>query len=179
MTTNLTNTSESIMDSDLIAYRVQNAAVAFKEYSEKNAALAQSLIDWLKSRVTPGMVIDLSYESYRAQNVPEFMSSMQVVRGNARKAKKFRIEFVRDVDFKMSHFNLATWTCEATPINEKTGADMSGRVGKSLSYGSDSNKSFVTLRFDLFRDQFGEDLNAGSLKSETITAYEQSAEVAA
>lgn len=178
MATDLTNTSENIMDGDLISHRVQSASIAFKECAEKNAALAQSLIDWLKSRVTPGMVVDLSYESYRAQSVPAFMSSMQVVRGNARKAKKFRIEFVRNVDFKMSHFNLATWTCEATPISEVTGEDMSGRVGRSLSYGANSNKNFVTLRFNLFRDQFGEDLNVGSLKFETAEVCEQSAAVA-
>ena len=149
-----TSASDNALDSDLVALHAKMAMSAHKEYSEKKASLEQAMLDWLKSRVTPGMVVDLSYENHRAGNVPKYMSDMRVVRGNTRKSKKFKIESVLGVDLDMRYFNLASWTCLAAPISDVTGKVMSGRVAKSLSYGKECDNDLVSLRFSFFRDDW-------------------------
>ena len=144
--------SDNVLDSDLVALHTKMAMSAHKEYSEKKASLEQAMLDWPKSRVTPGMVVDLSHENHRAGNVSKYMSDMRVVRGNTRKSKKFRIESVLGVDIDMRHLSLSSWTCLAAPISNLTGEVISGRVAKSLSYGKDCDKDLVSLRFSFFRD---------------------------
>lgn len=150
---NLNTSTSNAMESELISTQVAKATLAYKEFDEARDCLKKSIKDWLASRVTIGEIIDLSYENARAQGIPEYMSSHQVIQGNARKAKRFKIVSINDVQVNISHFTLTQWTASAIPINED-GKELSGRVAKALAYGKDSNKDLVTLRFDLFRERF-------------------------
>lgn len=148
------NAAKNITDSELIREQVQAAELAYQAFAKQKQVLEDFLIEWLKSQVSPGMVVDVSHENARAGGILPYLSGCKVLSGNARHTKKFRIESVNNVNVDMRFFNLSSWTCSATPLSEKTGDPMSGRVAKSLSYGADSNKNFVTLQFDFFKDRF-------------------------
>ena len=86
------------------------------------AALCDALQTALRVRMPVGLVIDITPTFGLAEHLQE----VKTLKGADRGTRRFRIESAPIVEFRTRFPTLASWTCRATPISERTGKDMSG-----------------------------------------------------
>lgn len=94
-----------------------------------------------------GTVIDLRVR----RGLPEYLHSVKTTSGNDRGTFVFQVAAAPRVDIKIPHFELASWSCEAFPISEKTGKPMSG-----ATHGANS-RSTVMIRGHFLNVHLSED----------------------
>jgi hypothetical protein len=136
---------------------VEAAHAALREARERLQIL---LTEAVSAFIYPGLLVDL--RNYR--QLPECFVNVRTTRGADRGTKVFRIESSPSVEVNTSHIDLSVWRCDATPISEKTGKDMSG-----ASHGADSRQT-VRLQAHLIHvhdfafDEASEDFEARTHK---------------
>lgn len=98
--------------------------------------LSSNLFAWINAKLPPGTVIDLRHRKVRSDPtpLPGYLASVSVLVGNARGTRVFRIEHMQRVDLDIRYPEQSTWIAKATPINEATGKDMTGKAGNPKSY---------------------------------------------
>lgn len=116
---------------------ITEAAMTHKAALIAKDAMNANLTTIMRKLITPGQIIEIGYDQFRELNI--WLLDVKTIRGNDRGAKKFRIESEVTVEAQPDSFELARWSCEATPIN-KLGKAMSGR-----SHGADGNRDTVKL----------------------------------
>ena len=95
------------------------------------AAAARLAIHTAMERLLPpGTVIDLRDP---ARERPEYLCLVRTLSGNDHRTRVFRIDRLVSVRFDALRPELTEWEADATPISEKTGKDMSGRVAHSTN----------------------------------------------
>lgn len=123
------------------------AEAADKANREAMAALREAL-QRLGDRLLPvGSVIDL-----RQRPLPEHLATVKTIRGNARGSHKFQIAEAPQIEISIHHFELATWSCEAFPLSEKTGLPMSGATNSHWSKETVKIRGHFLNPYDLEKD---------------------------
>lgn len=133
--------TNNIMDDKTILELADSAKQAREEYDQKKEAVEQKMFEWLKKRMPVGTVINTKGVPNSDNPRPSYLQNVSIMKGNARGTGLFRIEKIRDVEFNSSHTDMSRWNCDATPISEKTGKDMSAAPGNRRC-----SAEFVTLR---------------------------------
>jgi len=133
--------SNDIMTNQTILDLADAAKQARIKFDLKAEAAENKILEWLKERMPVGSIINTKGIPNRDNPRPPYLLSMTIMRGNARGTGLFRIEKIRNVELNPNHLHLSRWNCEVTPINEKTGHDMSAASGNKRS-----STEFVTLR---------------------------------
>lgn len=127
------------------------AAIALAEATHQAASAARRemerlLEEALRAYIYPGRVVDLR----EFRSLPECFVNVKTTRGNDRGTKVFRFTGFARVEANATHPSLSSWTADAVPVSEKTGADMSG-----VSHGANS-RSTVALRAYLVCERMNE-----------------------
>lgn len=112
---------------DEVLGTIETAQTEWERLNAARTAMQIAMTKAIRLLLKPGQVIDLR----QMKGLPEFLWSTRTVRGADRGTKLFRIESEPAIQVDVIHPNLSRWTCEATPISEKTGKDMSGRASSS------------------------------------------------
>ncbi|MFK4706230.1 hypothetical protein ABIC83_003069 [Roseateles asaccharophilus] len=121
---------------------IEEARATLQAAKEAQERLAAALTESLRHRMHIGQIIDLNQRGLVRDSM--HLACVKTFRGNDRGTRVFRIESLPTVQVDPTFLDLAKWTCEATPISEKSGKDMSGS-----SHGPNSRET-VTLLGDLF-----------------------------
>lgn len=93
---------------------------AATEAAKTREALAQLLLATMRKLLPTGKVVNLL-----ERPIPEYLASVRVMAGKSHGTHTFRIMAVTHVAANALQPELSTWTCNAVPISEKTGKDMS------------------------------------------------------
>lgn len=130
---------------EAVAKALSEAEAACKaaETATKTVSAMFALV--LNRKLPVGSVIDLR----AVRELPMFLRTTRTGKGTDRGTKKFRIEsgFTVSVDPRL--LINANWSCQATPISEKTGKDMS-----AVPSNSKAASQFVTLFGSVLADPF-------------------------
>jgi hypothetical protein len=105
---------------DCLNQLITEARAAQEKASTCRKALESVLFGELRRLVPEGSTIDL-----RDRKLPDHLASLRVTNGASRGTHVFRITKVGNVHFDSATPMLSKWTCEAVPISETTGQDMS------------------------------------------------------
>lgn len=112
--------------------------------AEVNAEV--KMLAWLRARMPVGLVINTKGTPNSQNPRPPYLLDVKTIHGNSRGSGLFRIEKVRCIELHPRHLHLSKWQCDATPISEKTGKDMSAAAGNSRS-----TNQFVVLQGSIAR----------------------------
>lgn len=127
---------------------IHSASAAFAMFSDAKSAASHAIAAVLSNKVKVGDVVDLrEIETRRCGHY----QALRTYRGRDHGTRVFRIETAPIVDFFAHTPILSTWTCEATPVSEKTGKDMDGAAGHN-------SRKTVTLTSYVFRQSIPEDI---------------------
>lgn len=129
---------------------LEETQTACATYRAARAVLTEHMAQALCLLIKPGTVIDLR----QSRSLPRcFWAGFTTTHGNADGTRIFRIESSPTVIADADHPWLSRWYCEATPISERAGQDMRGRltetVGISGFFGSEGSPDGKTSANDL------------------------------
>jgi hypothetical protein len=82
--------------------------------------MAEVMLVAIRKLLPPGTVLELN-----KRPVPEYLVRVKTMRGNDRGTRTFRVVSVVAVEVDPHFPELAKWICDAVPVSEKTGKDMS------------------------------------------------------
>lgn len=145
-----------------LADLAQNAYVTARAASRAEKELSAYLRIAIARMLPPGTVIDLTQKP-----LPDHLRCVDTISGSSRGTRKFRIEKIIWASADPTNLSSSSWSCDATPISEKTGKDMSGRPGNSWG---DSKTVRIKGQFGTERtiNEPSEEINRRVM--ETITA---------
>lgn len=122
---------------------------ADKAYREAKSDLTAVLTRVAERLLPVGAEIDLR----RGRALPEHLIQVRTIRGNDRKSWVFQVASPPRVTVDAPHYDMASWTCQAIPISEKTGKPMSG-----ATHGADSRDT-VTITGHFLNPHLDESLD--------------------
>ncbi|KVP39763.1 hypothetical protein [Burkholderia ubonensis] len=82
--------------------------------------LGEVLLHTMRALMPTGTLLELN-----RRPLPEHLLRVRTMSGNDRGTRTFRVEKMVAVDVDALRPELSTWICEAVPVSEKTGKDMS------------------------------------------------------
>ncbi|KVP75282.1 hypothetical protein WJ96_05865 [Burkholderia ubonensis] len=88
--------------------------------------LGKVLLRTMRALMPPGTLLELN-----RRPVAEHLLRVRTMSGNDRKTRTFRVVQVVSIDVDALRPELSTWVCEAVPVSEKTGKDMSAATHAS------------------------------------------------
>jgi hypothetical protein len=147
---------------------ISHAAEVEEVVTRVRKELGQHLQAAVAAFIYPGRVVDLR----QFRQLPSCFLNVKTSSGNDRGTRIFRFEANPRVEVNMHDPAMSVWRCEATPISEKTGRDMSGH-----SHGADSRET-VTLYSYLVRDLTFDNLEGEAYKialTESLVAFSDAA----
>ena len=97
--------------------------------------------EMLANIMSTGSVIDVRRDT--GVPLPDHLVMVRTIGGRDFGTTRFRIESKPIVELRKHGVEMSQWTCEATPISEKTGRDMNGRESSPVFRGK---RRTVTLR---------------------------------
>jgi hypothetical protein len=106
---------------------IKDAQAAHDLARTKRSAVEESLLEALRQIIPSGMIINTRALGQQ----PDCVLTLKTVTGNDRGTSIFRVERICSVEVNLTHLSLSKWVCEAIPISEKTGKDMSASSGNS------------------------------------------------
>lgn len=134
---------------------------AAQERLKSARAIAEAQLAVLMNRLLkPGMTIQR-----KTRGNPYWLQRVTTIRGNDRGTNTFVIASTVAVDINPSFPELSTWSCEATPVSEKTGKQMDGSA-----HGANGNMVTVRLTGDIAVDHPG--IGAGEVFLRVISEAE-------
>jgi len=116
----------------------QAALVKREEADAARAALADVMLRAMRALLPAGTLLELN-----RRPVPEYLVRVQTMSGNDRGTRTFRVVQVVNVDVDPLRPELSKWICDAVPVSERTGKDMS-----AATHGA-SSRSTVRLHGDI------------------------------
>lgn len=123
---------------------VERAEAAAIEYRAAKEDIERVLTTSLQKVFKVGDVIYIGRLFSERKMNPCFLRAVAVTLGNSRNTPHFRIASMPVVTVNMGYLDMTKWRCEAVPISEKTGKDMSGNT-----HGC-RGKNTVILEGDMF-----------------------------
>ncbi|RQR65386.1 hypothetical protein DIE18_02575 [Burkholderia sp. Bp9125] len=126
------------MDKAEVQQIFQAALVKFEEAEVARVALADVLLRAMRALLPAGTLLELN-----RRPVPEYLVRVRTMSGNDRGTRTFRVVQVVCVDVDPLRPELSKWICDAVPVSEKTGKDMS-----AATHGA-SSRSTVRLHGDI------------------------------
>ena len=88
--------------------------------------LAEVLLRAMRALMPAGTLLELN-----RRPVAEHLLRVRTMSGNDRKTRTFRVVEVVAIDVDALRPELSTWVCDAVPVSEKTGKDMSAATHSS------------------------------------------------
>ncbi|MBU9200057.1 hypothetical protein KTD31_01395 [Burkholderia multivorans] len=126
------------MSKELIQAIFSTAYEKRQEADAAREAMAAVLLNAMRRLLPAGTILKLDQRP-----IPEYLIRVRTMSGNDRGTRVFRVEQVVRVEADPSHPELSTWICDAVPISEKTGKDMS-----AATHGANS-RTTVRLHGDI------------------------------
>ncbi|WP_126223290.1 hypothetical protein [Burkholderia ambifaria] len=126
------------MDKAEVQQIFQAALVKREEADAARAALADVMLRTMRALLPAGTLLELN-----RRPVPEYLVRVRTMSGNDRGTRTFRVVQVVSVDVDPLRPELSKWICDAVPVSEKTGKDMS-----AATHGA-SSRSTVRLHGDI------------------------------
>ncbi len=107
------------------------AAAKRREADAARTALAAVMLQAMRTLLPAGTMLKLDQRP-----LPEWLVHVRTMSGNDRGTRTFRVVNVLTVDADATAPELSKWICEAVPVSEKTGKDMSGATHGGNSRGT-------------------------------------------
>lgn len=102
-----------------------------READAARAALAAVMLQAMRNLLPEGTILKLNQRP-----LPRYLVRVSTMSGNDRGTHTFRVVQVISVDADPTSPELSKWVCEAVPISEKTGKDMSAATHGGNSRGT-------------------------------------------
>lgn len=142
-------------------------AIAAAQAAKEQLAVAEDVLKTklqmvLRALLKPGMII-----KRRQRGNPSWLAQVKTLRGNDRGTNTFQIASDLDINLDVTCPDLSSWSCEATPISEKTGNPMNGSA-----HGADANRPTVRL-VGCICNNFGDEANPNESLLKVVAAAAQ------
>ena len=98
-----------------------------EEARSTRATLEQIMLEAMRNLLPPGLLLDLN----EGPGLPEHLFQVRTERGHDRGTRMFRVVRVVSVEADPLRPTLSAWICDAVPVSEKTGKDMSAATHAS------------------------------------------------
>ncbi|MBK3780428.1 hypothetical protein G3A43_09335 [Paraburkholderia aspalathi] len=99
---------------------LQDATDKRRAADQARDAMAAVLLRAMQKLLPPGTMLDL-----KQRRLPEYLIRVKTMSGNDRGTRKFKVVSVVRVDADPAYPDLSKWVCDAIPVSEKTGKEMS------------------------------------------------------
>jgi hypothetical protein len=134
---------------------IQTATDKRRAADSARDVMAATMLRAMQKLVPPGTLLELN-----KRPLPEHLVRVKTMSGNDRGTRTFRVVAVVRVDADPVFPDLSKWVCDAIPVSEKTGKEMSGSTHSST-------RATVRLHgeFGYMRDEESEDGVAARLAS--------------